>query len=55
MEKVEIMSVDCSLKNINGNGKAEGSPAEREGIIRTFFFNVSCSESTCSKLNSSFC
>lgn len=55
VEKVEIMNMDCSLKNINGNDKAEGSPVEREGMIRTFFCNVCCSESTCSKLKSSFC
>lgn len=52
---MEIMSMDCFLKNIDGNAKAEGNPAEGEGMIRTFFFNVCHSESTCSKINSLFC
>lgn len=41
-----MMSMVCCLKNIDENGKAEGSPAEREGRIRKFFFNVCHSEST---------
>lgn len=40
----------CGLKNVDRN-KGEGSPAETEGMIRTFFSNVCCLESACLKLD----